>query len=200
MKIRLQYIFGIFLISQSLYAQQTYKNTFEISTFNLSSANTTGFERTSTNGISLGYTRYFFDRLNLGASVGFGDFRGRGSVLLERFDDFPENNRDYTHWQLRLGYDLVQTQRLNLGVQAEYLRFFYNGITERFTVGSPDDPGFIEQLSFGRLATPSFFVGPYGMFQLTKRLSLKGEAAYGMPSMNFGYTNYRLSIGLGLRF
>ncbi|MCH6202191.1 hypothetical protein MMU07_21620 [Aquiflexum sp. LQ15W] len=200
MKLRLQFIVGLFLISQSLHALQTYKNTFELSTFNITSANTTGFERTSTNGISLGYTRYFFERLNVGASVGWGDFYGRGSILLERFDDFPENRRDYTQWQLKLGYDLIQTERLNLGVQAEYLRFYYNGITERFTVGSPDDPEFLERLTFGRLAAPSFFIGPYGMFHLTEKLAVKGEAVYGMPSMNFEYTRYRVSLGLGFRF
>ncbi|MCU0401924.1 MAG: hypothetical protein MUE75_13120 [Algoriphagus sp.] len=200
MKKRFQFIVGLFLISQTLYAQQKYKNTFELNTFNISSANTTGSERNNTYGVSFGYTRYFFDRLNLGALVGWGDFYGRGSILLERFDDFPENRRDYTQWQLKLGYDLIQTKRLNLGVQADYLRFYYNGISERFTVGNPEDPGFVERLSFGRLATPSFFIGPYGMFHFSKRLSIKGETAYGMPSMNFGYSNYRLSLGLGLRF
>ncbi|MFN3801830.1 hypothetical protein [Belliella pelovolcani] len=136
----------------------------------------------------------------MGVAYGFGEFYGRGSILLERFDDFNDLERDYRQFQIKLGYDILQTDRFIVALQAEYLRHYYNGIDLRITEGDPNDPDFKEYLSFGKLVTPSFYTGAYLMAKLHKQIYLKGDASYGVPSMNFDYQLFQFSLGLTYQF
>jgi len=197
-------IFSILFIfiafNQMLIGQVTSKNRFEVNGFNVRGSNTEGMESTRASGVNVVYTRYLWKGLNIGLAAGFGDFNGRGTVILERFDDFPELERDYRQFQVKLGYDIYQTNRIRIGVQADYLRRHYRGITSRITSGSEGDPGFRESLSFGRISAPSLFLGSYAMVKLVDRVHLKGDLSYGFPSFNFYYEYTQASIGLTYEF
>lgn len=184
--------------------QSVGKNRFEINTFQNRGSNTIGPESIVATGINFGYTRYVLNRLNFGVAYGFGEFYGRGSVLLERFDDFNNLERDYRQFQVKLGYDVMQIKRFVLGVQAEYLRNYRNGIDEILTSWDRDEQGnkvnFQESIGFSRSATPNFYTGAYLMAKLHKQIYLKGDASYGVSSMNFDYQLFQFSLGLTYQF
>jgi len=190
-------LFGSYEISQG---QHLKKNRFEVNSFQNRAPNTIGSESTRATGINFGYTRYLLKRLNIGAAYGFGTFSGRGSILLERFDDFPELKRDYRQFQIKLGYDVIQAKNIVLGFQAEYLRHYYNGVSLRITEGQPGDSNFKESLSFGRIITPAFYTGAYMMAKIHNQVYLKGDASYGWPGLNFDYELLQLSVGVAVHF
>jgi hypothetical protein len=193
-----------FLFFQEIsFGQDVRKNRFEINNFQIRESNTIGPESIRVTGINIGYTRYILHKLNLGIAYGFGEFNGRGSELLERFDDFGLE-RKYRQYQIKLGYDVIQTNAFILGFQAEYLRSYRNGITTIISTGDRDAQGnrviIRESVDFGRSATPSFYTGAYLMARLHNQFYLKGDASYGIPSMNFDYELFQFSFGLTYQF
>lgn len=204
MKYLFFFLFVFLLFQEVSFAQDVKKNRFEINTFQNRGSNTIGPESVKATGINIGYTRYVLNRLNLGVAYGFGEFYGRGSDLLERFDDFNDLERDYRQFQIKLGYDVVQTKRFVLGIQAEYLRNYRNGVDEILTSWDRDEQGnkvnFQESIGFSRSATPSFYTGAYLMTKLHNQIYLKGDASYGVPSMNFDYQLFQFSFGLTYQF
>jgi len=151
-------------------AQNIQKNSFEISTFRNVSHLRVDEGVTRNYGISLNYNRYFAKRWNVGAGWGFGDFNGRGfNGLYEAFYEFSDN-RNYTQYHIRLGFEPIQTEKFILGVQAEFLRFAYNGVTG-ITMGGPGLPGDDPR----RVTTcPEVILGLMG-FSTFQRVSFFGE-------------------------
>jgi len=180
-------------------AQNLQKNSFEISTFI-----NTGIGQVPENsmlnyGISLNYNRYLFKRWNVGAGWGFGDFNGKGfHGLLEQFYEFSDN-RNYTQYHIRIGFEPIQTKKLILGVQAEFQRFSYNNIG--ITIGGPGQPGDDpRRITHGRSQVSGGLFGPYGVFNFSESFFLRGNYLIGIPVLNYDWKWTNMSLGVGYRF
>ena len=181
-------------------AQNLQKNSFEISTFrNIGNGQVP--ENSMLNyGISLNYSRYLFKRLNVGAGWGFGDFNGKGfNGLLEQFYEFSDN-RNYTQYHIRIGFEPIQTKSFILGVQAEFQRFSYNGISG-ITIGGPGQPGDDpRKVTLGRSQVSGGLFGPYGVFNFSESFFLRGNYLIGIPVLNYDWNWTNMSLGVGYRF
>lgn len=189
-----------FLIIGLAKAQDLKKNSFEISTFRNAGKGQDPVTSMLNYGISFNYDRYFFKRWNLGAGWGFGDFNGTGySGLFEQFYEFADN-RNYTQYHIKVGFEPIQTKRFILGVQAEFQRFAYNGISG-IIIGGPgqlgDDP---RRVTLGRSRVSGGFFGPYGVFNLSDNFFLRGNYSIGVPALNYDWRWTNMSLGVGYRF
>jgi hypothetical protein len=181
-------------------AQNLQKNSFEISTFI-----NTGIGQVPENsmlnyGISLNYNRYLFKRWNVGVGWGFGDFNGKGfNGLLEQFYEFSDN-RNYTQYHIRIGFEPIQTKSFILGVQAEFQRFSYNSISG-ITIGGPGQPGDDpRKVTLGRSQVSGGLFGPYGVFNFSESFFLRGNYLIGIPVLNYDWNWTNMSLGVGYRF
>ncbi|MFD2037183.1 hypothetical protein ACFSKL_20465 [Belliella marina] len=181
-------------------AQDLQKNSFEISAFRNTGNGHNPVSSMLNYGISLNYNRYLFKRWNVGAGWGFGDFNGKGyNGLFEKFYEF-KSNRNYTQYHVRLGFEPIQTKRFILGVQAEFLRFSYNGISE-IIIGGPGQPGDDpRRVTLGRSRVSGGFFGPYGVFNFSESFFLRGNYLIGIPVLNYDWRCTNMSLGVGYRF
>ena len=183
-----------------VHAQDFQKNSVEISAFR-NAGNVQVPESSMLNyGINVNYSRYFFKRWNIGAGLGFGDFNGNGfNGLLEGFYEFADN-RNYFQYHIRLGFEPIQKEKFALGIQTEFLRFSYNGISEMI-IGGPglpgDDP---RQVTLGRSHVSGGFFGPYGIFNFSESFFLRGNYLLGIPVLNYDWSWISMSLGVGYRF
>ena len=189
-----------FLCFGVAHAQDSKKNSFEISAFRNAGNGQVPISRMRNYGISVNYSRYFFKRWNVGAGWGFGDFNGNGfNGLLEEFYEFA-SNRNYTQYHIRLGFEPIQTKKFAIGVQAEFQRFAYNGISG-ITIGGPGQPGDDpRQVTLGRSQVSGGFFGPYGIFNLSENFFLRGNYLIGVPALNYDWSWNNVSLAVGYRF
>lgn len=181
-------------------AQDLQKNSFEISTFrNASNDGQIPVSSMLNYGISFNYNRYIFKRWNVGAGWGIGDFNERGNNLHEIFYEFADN-RNYTQYHIRLGFEPIQTKRFILGVQAQFERFSYNEVTG-IIFGGPGQPGDDpRRVTLGRSRVSGGFFGPYGVFNLSEGFFLRGNYLIGIPELNYDWWSTNMSLGVGYRF
>jgi len=181
-------------------AQNLQKNSFEISTFRNIRNGQVPDDSMLNYGISLNYNRYLSKRWNVGAGWGFGDFNGKGSNgLFEEFYEFADN-RNYTQYHIRIGFEPIQTKKLILGVQAEFQRFSYNAIIDRRS-GGPGQPGDDpRRVTLGRSQVSGGFFGPYGVFNFSESFFLRGNYLIGIPVLNYDWRCTNMSLGVGYRF
>jgi len=190
----------VFLMVELVHAQHEKQNGLEISAFR-NAGNSPDLESTMLiHGINVTYSRYIFKRWNIGAGFGFGDFNGRGfNGLLEGFYEFSDK-RNYTHYHIRLGFEPIQKEKFALGIQGEFLRFSYNGISE-IIIGGPglpgDDP---RRVTLGRAHVSGGFFGPYGIFNISESFFLRGNYLIGVPVLNYDWRWTNISFGVGYRF
>jgi hypothetical protein len=194
------FLFCVFLMVGLVHAQDYQKNSVEISAFRNAGNGQVPISSMLTYGVSFNYDRYLAKRWNVGAGWGFGNFSGQGfHGLLEQFYEFADN-RNYTQYHIRIGFEPVQTKWLILGVQAEFQRFSYNGISE-IIIGGPglpgDDP---RRVTLGRAHVSGGFFGPYGIFNISENFFLRGNYLIGVPVLNYDWRWTNMSLGVGYRF
>jgi hypothetical protein len=197
---KIVFVVCAFLIVGWAKAQDLHKNSFEISTFRNAGNGQVPENSMRNYGINVNYSRYFFKRWNVGAGGGIGDFNGKGfHGLLEQFYEFSDN-RNYTQYHIRVGFEPIQTKRFILGVQAEFQRFSYNNISG-ITIGGPGQPGDDpRRVTLGRAHVSGGFFGPYGVFNFSERFFLRGNYLIGVPVLNYDWRWTNMSLGVGYRF
>ena len=100
-------------------AQTAHKNSVSLSYFIYESSHYSGGD-ISAQGIDLGYSRYFKNRLYGDISYGMANFEGRNSIFfLEPSEMDRFNMKIFT---LGAGYDVIQTERVILSGELAYLR------------------------------------------------------------------------------
>ena len=183
-----------------VHAQDEKQNGIEISVFR-NAGNALVPEGSIRNcGVNLNYGRYFFKRWNIGAGLGFGDFNGNGfNGIFEEFYEHSDN-RNFFQYQIKLGFEPIRKEKFALGIQAEFLRFSYNSITDRRT-GGPGLPGDNpRRVTLGRAHVSGGFFGPYGIFNISENFFLRGNYLIGVPVLNYDWRWTNMSLGVGYRF
>jgi hypothetical protein len=99
-----------------------------------------------------------------------------------------------------VGFEPIQSKRFILGIQAEFQRFSYNGISE-IIIGGPGQPGDDpRRVTLGRSLVSGGFFGPYGVFNLSESFFLRGNYLMGVPVLNYDWRWTNMSLGVGYRF
>ncbi len=152
-------------------------------------------------GLSVGYTRYLTERLNIGFNFGAGNLNGSGSTFFDEFEDDFKKRINNFQFQTGLGYDIIQMENLIVGIKAVYInnRFQQLQRYSKFSLVDVDGTILDERInkSHGVTSLPNFGIAMNMLNRISGNTYIKTEVLYCDPIV---YGQYIVNFSTGLAF